>query len=91
MVRAPRGRDHVPMNPTPSPTSPRLTRSTSDKRIAGVAGGLAAFLGVDPVVIRVSFAVATLLNGVGLLVYLLMMVLVPTDEHAVAGAQPTPA
>jgi phage shock protein PspC (stress-responsive transcriptional regulator) len=42
------------MNPTSSPTSrpSRLTRSTSDKQIAGVAGGLADYFGVDPLLVR---------------------------------------
>ena len=45
------------MNSTSSPTP--LTRSSTDKKIGGVAGGLARHLGVDPVLVRVGFAVSS--------------------------------
>ena len=61
-------------------TSPRtLTRSSSDKRIAGVSGGLASYLGVDPLLIRIGFVVTALTSGVGLIAYVAMMALVPSD------------
>lgn len=60
--------------------TPRLTRSTSDKMVGGVAGGLGAYFGVDPVLFRVGFAVATLLSGVGALAYLVMLLAVPRDD-----------
>jgi phage shock protein C len=65
-----------------SPRSP-LTRSHSDKKLGGVAGGLGASFGVDPLVFRVGFAVATLFSGFGALVYLVMLAVMPTDELAV--------
>ena len=72
-------------------TSPQtLTRSTSDKKLAGVSGGLGAYLGLDPVLIRVGFVVTTLASGIGLLAYLALLLLVPTDD-APAGAVPVPA
>jgi phage shock protein PspC (stress-responsive transcriptional regulator) len=61
--------------------SPRtLTRSTTDRKISGVSGGLGAYLGVDPVLIRVGFVVTTLMSGVGLLAYLALLAIVPADE-----------
>jgi phage shock protein C len=77
------------MNPT-SPTSPprHLTRSTTDKKIGGVAGGLAAHFGVDPLLVRIGFVVTTLFSGAGLLAYIAMLALVPTDDAAPAGAHP---
>jgi phage shock protein PspC (stress-responsive transcriptional regulator) len=74
------------MNSTSSPST--LTRSTTDKKIAGVAGGLARHLDVDPVLIRVGFAVSILFSGAGLLAYLVMLALVPRDDAAPAGAHP---
>jgi phage shock protein C len=70
------------MNPTPSPTSPasQLTRSSSDKKIAGVAGGVAAYFGIDPVLARIGFAVTALCGGAGLLAYVAMMAFVPSDD-----------
>ena len=43
--------DEAPKEPTPPPSQPgvrRLTRSSSDKLIGGVAGGLGRYFGVDP-------------------------------------------
>jgi len=77
------------MNSTPSPS--QLTRSTTDKKIGGVAGGVAAFVGVDPVLVRVGFAVSMLFSGAGLVAYILMLALVPTDDGAPAAAQPVAA
>ena len=75
------------MNSTSSP----LTRSSTDRKISGVAGGLAAHLGVDPVLVRVGFAVSILFSGAGLLAYLAMLALVPADDAAPAGLRPATA
>ena len=72
-------------------SSPRtLTRSTTDRKISGVSGGLASYLGVDPLLIRIGFVVTALTSGVGLIAYVAMMVLVPSDAHS-GGVTPTPA
>jgi phage shock protein PspC (stress-responsive transcriptional regulator) len=71
------------MNPTSSPTSPRpsrLTRSKTDRKIGGVAGGLAEYLGADPLAVRLVFAVGSLFSGVGLIAYLLMLAFVPEQD-----------
>ncbi len=80
------------MNSTSSPTSrpSRLTRSTTDRKIGGVSGGLAAYFDVDPLLIRIGFVVTTLFSGVGLLAYLAMLALVPADR-AQPGAVATAA
>ena len=69
------------MNSTSSPTSrpDRLTRSTADKKLTGVAGGLARYFDVDPLLVRVGFAVSLLFSGVGAIVYLTLLALLPTD------------
>ena len=81
------------MNSTTSPTSrpSHLTRSTTDKKLAGVSGGLAAYLDVDPVLIRIGFVVTTLASGVGLLAYLAMLAFVPADDATPSGAAPAAA
>ena len=66
-------------------TSP-LTRSSSDRKIAGVAGGLAEHLDLDPTLVRVGFAVSILFTGAGLLAYLVMMAVVPAAAAAPAAA-----
>ena len=77
------------MNSTSSPTP--LRRSTTDKKISGVAGGLADHLGLDPTLVRAGFAVSILFSGAGLLAYLVMMVLVPRDDAMPTGAHPATA
>ena len=54
-----------------------LTRSSTDTKIAGVAGGLAEYFDVDPVLFRVGFAVSLLFSGAGLIAYLVLLVLMP--------------
>jgi phage shock protein PspC (stress-responsive transcriptional regulator) len=58
-----------------------LNRSSEDKMISGVAGGLGEYFGVDPVLFRVGFVAATLLSGVGALAYLALVLLVKTDDE----------
>jgi len=54
----------------------RLTRSETDKKIAGVCGGLAAYFGIDPTIVRVGAVVAALM-GWGILAYIVMWIVVP--------------
>ncbi len=67
-----------PMNPTP-----RMVRSHNERMIGGVAGGLAAYLNVDPLLVRLGFLVLALLNGIGAVVYVVLWFLVPA-EHTTA-------
>ena len=56
----------------------RLYRSQTDRVIAGVAGGLATWLRIDPSIVRVGWVVlAVLTGGIFLLVYIVMMIVVP--------------
>ena len=59
-------------------TGRRLYRSTTDKKIAGVCGGLAKYLDVDPTVIRI-LAVIGLLCGVAFLAYIIAWIVVPEE------------
>ena len=58
----------------------RLRRSSAENRVAGVAGGLARFFDVDPLVVRVAFVVLTFFGGAGLLLYGAVWLLVPYDN-----------
>ena len=73
----------VPQDPLPGPEDApgarTLTRSTTDKHIWGVAGGLGRYFGIDPVIFRVAFAAATLVSGVGVIAYVALRLLLPTD------------
>lgn len=72
------------MNQTTAP--PRLRRSTTDRKLGGVAGGLGEYLGVDPVLIRVIFVLLAFAGGTGVIAYLAAWVLMPEDD----GSAPTP-
>lgn len=62
-------------------TAPRrLYRSERDRMVAGVCGGLADYLGVDPVLVRVVFVILALVNGIGLLAYLVLALVVPRES-----------
>ena len=57
----------------------RIRRSRTDRKVAGVAGGLGRHLDIDPVILRVAFVVLTFFGGVGLLVYVALWLLLPED------------
>lgn len=57
----------------------KLYRSTTDRRIGGVCGGLGEYFAVDPTIVRVIFVIL-LFAGVGLLAYLVMWVIVPRKQ-----------
>jgi phage shock protein PspC (stress-responsive transcriptional regulator) len=61
----------------------RLTRSRSDRMLAGICGGIADYLIVDPTVVRLVFALATFFTVVfpGILIYLVMWIIVPKDQY----------
>lgn len=58
----------------------RLYRSRKDKVIAGVCGGLADYFDADPTLVRLIFVVLALLQGVGLLVYFVLLIVVPKEK-----------
>ena len=58
---------------------PTLRRSRRNRMLAGVAGGVADHLGLDPFVVRLAFIVLGLAAGFGVVVYLLLWVLAPAE------------
>ena len=71
--------DEEPTASRRGPQPRRLLRSSSDRVLAGVAGGLGRYFGVDPVIFRIGFALSIFFGGLGALAYLLLAVFVPTD------------
>ncbi len=55
----------------------KLYRSKTNAMIAGVCGGLGEYLGIDPTLVRLLFVLLTVISGVGLLLYLLLLILMP--------------
>lgn len=66
--------------------TPRLHRSASDRMCCGVCGGIAEYLAVDSVLVRLAFVVGTLWGGIGLLLYIVLAIVLPTDEQAAVPA-----
>src|SRR3954465_838941 len=57
----------------------RLERSRSDRKLAGVCGGLARYFDIHPAFYRVGFVVLTLLGGAGILIYLAAALVIPDE------------
>lgn len=56
----------------------KLYRSTSDKKIAGVCGGLAEYFNIDATIVRVIFVILLLPGGFpGLIPYVILWLVVP--------------
>jgi phage shock protein PspC (stress-responsive transcriptional regulator) len=67
----------------PAPRSPHrlpLRRRAGHRLVAGVAGGLADYAGMRPLVFRLVFVVFAFIGGVGILVYLLLWWLIPRED-----------
>jgi phage shock protein C len=64
----------------------RLTRSNRNKMIAGVCGGLAEYLDMDPTVVRVLYVLVSILSAAfpGLVAYIVLMFLMPPPEEVTA-------
>ena len=68
-----------------------LRRSQVDRQVAGVCGGIAHYLDIDPVFVRVAWVVLSIIPGaifLGVLAYLVAWLIVPEAEP---GTEPTPA
>lgn len=63
----------------------RLSRSSDDRYLAGICGGIGHYLAVDPTLIRVVVAVADVFTGIvpGLLIYIILAFVIPTDRTAI--------
>lgn len=59
----------------------RLYRSTRDRKIAGVCGGLAEYFGIDPRLIRVLWLIWAVLAGFGIVVYIICWIVLPEDRE----------
>ena len=57
-----------------------LYRSTQNRVLFGVCGGLAERYGWDPTLVRLAFVAATLLGGPGVVAYLVMTLVVPKNR-----------
>ena len=70
------------------PEAGQLRRSGNDRMLAGVAGGIARYLGADATLVRVIIAALTLFTGAGAALYIAAWLLIPADgeDQPVAAA-----
>ena len=61
-------------------TKHRLYRDPQNALVAGVAAGLGAYFNIDPLVFRILFAVLTLANGLGAVIYIILWIVLPQAE-----------
>ncbi len=57
----------------------RIHRSTRDRKLCGVCGGIAEWLGVDPVIIRLAWAVLAMGWGTGIMLYIICAFVLPEE------------
>lgn len=58
----------------------KFVLSSSDKKIAGVCGGIAEYFGVDTLLVRIAFVVFTVIGSLSFWVYLLLWLLAPKSK-----------
>lgn len=59
----------------------KLFRSSHNKIIAGVCGGLGDYFNIDPVIVRLMTFFATLIGGAGLVFYLVAWIVIPLEPR----------
>ena len=65
----------------------KLFRSNTNKKIAGVCGGLAEYLNMDPTVVRLIWVLVALFAGAGLLAYLICALIIPEKPDNIVDAE----
>jgi len=70
------------MSASSGPGPRRLYRSITDRKLAGVCGGLAEYLGIDPVIARLIWVAVTIVSfGFGILLYIIAILVVPNNSQ----------
>lgn len=57
----------------------KLYKSNQNKMIDGVCGGIAEYFGIDPTVVRLIWALFSLMGGCGILAYIIAAVIIPRN------------
>lgn len=60
--------------------STRITKSKTDRVIDGVCGGLAEYFGIDSLLVRLAFVALMFIKGVGVILYIILMIVMPKAE-----------
>ena len=64
----------------------QLKRTSGDRMVAGVCGGLARYFSIDPAIVRLLFVLAVFAGGVSPLIYAVLWIIMPLDVPAVPAA-----
>lgn len=67
----------------------QLYKSNTNKKVAGVCGGIGEYLGTDPTIVRLGFVALSLLAGGGLAVYIIAAIIMPEREARPSAAENT--
>lgn len=59
----------------------QIHRSQTNKILGGVAGGLGEYFQIDPTIIRIIFVLLTIFGGSGLLIYIVLWILLPSEDR----------
>ena len=65
-------------------TEKQLVRMRDDRMFLGVASGIANYMNLDPVIVRLIFVLLTLSGGHGILLYLIMAIIMREEDSVVA-------
>lgn len=65
----------------PYPPPRRLTRSTNDRYIGGVCGGLAQYLNIDATLVRLVTVALAVFTGVPLVLYVIALLVIPEEDR----------
>ena len=57
----------------------KITRSRTNRQVAGVAGGLGEYFNIDPTWVRIAFVAGTLAGGPGLIIYIILAIVMPNE------------
>lgn len=58
----------------------RITKSKTDRVIDGVCGGLAEYFGIDSLLVRLVFVALIFINGIGIILYIVLMIIMPKAQ-----------
>jgi phage shock protein PspC (stress-responsive transcriptional regulator) len=61
----------------------KLYRSSKDKMLGGVAGGLAEYFDIDPTLVRILFAITLFMGGTGIIIYIILWIVVPEFPYGI--------
>jgi phage shock protein C len=75
--------------PVKKETFKKLYRSETNRVLAGVAGGLGEYFQIDPTLVRLIFVLLTVFGGGGVLVYVILWILIPSEKSTEEDSEET--